>query len=152
MAYTQNAWKGKKYDGKWHSAAEIAKMIRKDLKKAFPDCKFSVTKQDYAGGRTITISLMRAPFKVIEKASSNYIQLNHFYLDKYLSSANPTNPIWRQKVVLTPKAVETLKQVVKIAQAYNYSDCDAMIDYFDVNFYLNLEIGKWNKPFEEKEA
>jgi len=95
---------------------------------------------------------MRAPFKVIEKGSSNYIQLNHLYLDKYLSSSNSTNPIWRQKVVLTPKAVETLKQVVKIAQAYNYSDCDAMIDYFDVNFYLNLEIGKWNKPFEEKEA
>ncbi|MCD6199286.1 MAG: hypothetical protein J7K15_12105 [Deltaproteobacteria bacterium] len=144
--YTQSAWEGEKYNGnKWLSSTEIARAIRKDLKKAFPNCKFSVRKADFAGGRSITVSLMAAPFKVIEKVESEYdktyYQINNYCLDKYLSSDS--------RLQLTPQAVDLLKKVTDIAQAYNYSNCDSQIDYFDVNFYFHLEIGQWNKPFKE---
>ena len=149
--YTQNAWEGKKYNGnKWLTSTEIAKAIRKDLKKALPDCKFSVRKHDFAGGRSITVSLMAAPFKVIEKAKIGRIKGNKAYyhrtindccLDKYLLPESDPQ--------LTPQAVDLLKKVTEIAQAYNYSDCNSQIDYFDVNFYFHLEIGQWNKPFKD---
>ena len=145
-SYTQNAWEGEKYNGnKWLTSTEIAKAIRKDLKKAFPDCKFSIRKKDFAGGGSITVSLMMAPFKVIEKANDEYdktyCQINNYCLDKYLLPDSVLQ--------LTPQAVDLLKKVTEIAQAYNYSDCDSQIDYFDVNFYFHLEIGQWDKPFKE---
>ena len=37
--------------------------------------------------------------------------------------------------------------ITKFMNGYNYDDSDAMIDYFDTNFYMNLAIGKWDKPF-----
>ena len=143
--YTQNAWEGEKYNGTWKTSTEIAKAIRKDLKEAFPNCKFSVRKEDFTGGRSITVSLMAAPFKVIEKVENEYdkthYQLNNYCLDKYLLPDSPLQ--------LTPQAVDLLKKVTDIAQDYNYSDCDSQIDYFDVNFYFHLEIGRWDKPFKD---
>ena len=38
----------------------------------------------------------------------------------------------------------------RVINSYRRSDCDSMIDYFDVSFYYDLSIGRWNKPFEVK--
>jgi len=32
---------------------------------------------------------------------------------------------------------------------YNYDNSDSQSDYFDVNFYLNIGIGRYDKPFKE---
>jgi len=37
----------------------------------------------------------------------------------------------------------------KIANVQNWDNSRIEEDYFDVNYYLNLYIGKWDKPFQE---
>ena len=40
---------------------------------------------------------------------------------------------------------------MQIVNQYNYDNSDSQTDYFDVNFYTHLNLGKWNKPFIEVE-
>ena len=80
--YTQNAWQGSNYE-KTHnmSTTELAKTIRNGLKEMFSECKFSVSKQSYSGGRSITIALMEATFPVFTKPSLEVAEqhLRHTY-------------------------------------------------------------------------
>jgi len=149
---------------------EIAKRIRNTLKEKYPNCKFSVRCEYYSGGSSISISLMKSDFKVIKEfkdipkealddfeqrrnsskeiiqreQNKKYHQLNRYTLR---GDFNPLN--WCNGVFLTEEGHNLFKDVVEISDQYNYDNSDSQIDYFDVNFYLHLGIGKWNKEFEE---
>ena len=147
---------------------EIAKRIRKQLKTEFPGCKFSVTTEKYAGGSSININLMRAHRRVIKdikdipevgitrlgehytreevekRQKAKYHQLNEYTLqDEYDSQT------WCNGVFLTEQGHNLLQKVVKIAGYYNYDDSVPEADYYSVNFALDIELGKWNKDFED---
>lgn len=147
---------------------EIAKRIRKQLKTEFSGCKFSVTTEQYAGGSSININLMKTDIKAIkdikdipdgaisrlgdlytreaieQRQKKKYHQLNRFVLiDEY------DDRQWGNGVFLTEQGHNLLQKVVKIADYYNYDDSDPQTDYFSVNFYLNIALGKWNKDFED---
>ena len=150
------------------STTQIAKEIRHRLAQKLPSCKFSVTTQLYSGGSSITISLTESHYNAIKRfedisetaliqkqanrydletikqvQNSKYHQLNHF------QSLEPYNPnTWNNGVFLTEKGHRIFNEAVKIAEEYNYDNSDAMTDYFDVNFYLHLEIGKWDKDYK----
>ena len=40
-------------------------------------------------------------------------------------------------------------EVHSLVNSYNYDDSDGMIDYFDTNFYMHLNVGKWDKPYKQ---
>jgi len=135
--YTGHGWEGINYDIKL-DITDIAKLIKKQLKKDFPGAKFSVTVERYSGGQSLTIALMgdiEHPFK---DKSTNYAQINHYYIDR--------------DDRLTDRAKNMFKRANELANSFNFQDSDGQIDYFHTNFYLNLKIGKWNKPFKVKES
>jgi hypothetical protein len=118
---------------------DIAKLIREQLKKDHPTCKFSVTKEIYSMGASIHVSLISADFKAI-KNDEEYLQLNQYHLE------NDDR--------ITDEAKKVMLYVNQLVYSYNYDNSDSMTDYFDTNFYLHLNIGKYNKPFtvtEKKE-
>lgn len=60
------------------------------------------------------------------------------------------NPYW-YKEHFSGKALELVDKIVKAMYTANYYDnSDAMTDYFDTAYYVDVNIGKWNKPFEVK--
>jgi hypothetical protein len=132
--YSGNGYQGSNYSHSL-STKEIAKIIRENLKKT--NCKFSVTFESFAGGSSINVALMEAPFEAFVKdvETKGYEQLNQYYLEK--------------EKKLTPEAKEVMLKAYNISKSFNYDDSDSMIDYFDTNFYLHLEIGKWDKPFKK---
>jgi hypothetical protein len=97
------------------------------------------------GYNSIYISVMTAPVDVFTQEGRDglyvcsggakaYIQLNHFYLQD-----DPR---------ITDYCKIVLKDILEMLNSYNYDDSDSMTDYFSTNFYVNLAIGKWDKPFE----
>ena len=152
------------------STTDISKMIKQQLNKEFKGCKFSIRTEYYSGGSSISVSLMKADFKVkktFEELSEEILslkeehgydraqikslqeqenhQLNEFALRDDFSSLN-----WCNGVFLTEEGHNVLKRVAEISNQYNYDNSDSQIDYFDVNFYLHLEIGRWDKAFVEE--
>lgn len=133
--YTQNGWKGDKYDIS-RSTKDIAALVRAYVKSAYPECKFSVTYRSYAGGSSISVSLMSGPQEALRTGTEH--QLNQYYLDR--------------DQVMTPWAKAIMMDVNDVIKSYLFSDCDGMIDYFDTNFYYDLSVGRWDKPYATVDA
>ena len=134
--YTEHGWKGDNYNIDL-STKEIAAKIREFVKLAFPDCKFSCTCEYYSMGSTIHVALMEAPQAVLidgHGERKDYIQINTHYIDN--------------EDRLTDYGKSIITAVNSFICSYRYDDSDGMIDYFRTNFYYNVSVGKWDKPFK----
>jgi hypothetical protein len=120
---------------------DIAKAVREYVKKKYPNCKFSVSIERYSGGQSMTVSLQEADFNPLtdesywEKSSdgNKYFSVNQYHFEK--------------SDKLTPEAISVLKDVRDFYNQFNYNHSDSSTDYFNVRFYENLTIGKWDKGF-----
>ena len=120
---------------------EIAKTVRETLKKELPDCKFSVTVHQYSMGCSMTVALMKSPIQIMADSEKKYVQLNQYqFLDESRKKCCDS---------LTPEGFDLMRKVTAIALKDHWSDSDAQSDYHNTNFYLHLEVGKWNKPYIE---
>jgi hypothetical protein len=45
-------------------------------------------------------------------------------------------------------AKEFLSEIIPLMNIGNYDKSDIMTDYFNVGWYVNVNIGKWNKKYE----
>lgn len=107
-------------------SSEEVKKVREAIKKEFPEYKWSITKEHYT---SIIIALMEADFEV--KDDEKYI--NEHHLDDHKNESI-------KRIFL--KVKEILFATVKY-----HNNSDAMTDYFDVAYYYDFQIGKWNKPY-----
>ncbi len=100
--------------------------VRKQLKSTFPDVKFSVRRYHHS---TIAVSVMKSSFTWPEGTQN----LNPFYLERY-------------------DHAEFLQQVHDIANAGNRIVSEDG-DYGSIpKFYVDIEIGKWDKPHVKVEV
>jgi hypothetical protein len=60
------------------------------------------------------------------------IQVNHYWLDTAFSGI----------------ALEYLEKVKAIMQVDHWDKSDIQSDYFHCAYYMNIDIGKWDKPYE----
>ena len=57
------------------------------------------------------------------------------------------NPYWFQEHY-TGEALAFLSEIIPAMKAADYYDnSDAQIDYFDTAYYFDVNVGKWNKPY-----
>lgn len=117
-----------------YDITEIAKRTRESLKKEFPNLTFSVTKESFSGGSSMSVILMKGNFNPFVDSDEEYVQLNKNSIDR--------------DERLTDEAKRVMTRAAEIAQIYNWDNSDPMTDYFDVNYYLHIGIGKWDKPYE----
>lgn len=67
-----------------------------------------------------------------ERVMSGYTTINHYWLEKSFEGA----------------ALKLLEKIKKAMNMDNYDNSDIMTDYFDVGHYVDINVGKWNKPAE----
>jgi hypothetical protein len=111
-------------------SSDTMKAKRKELRTAFPGFKLSVTKSNHSG---ISVAFMEGPVKMTN-SPEGYEQVNHFYLHDPSYSLDPFVAALLQKATdIASRGVHTVT-------------VDS--DYGNIpSFYVNLQIGKWNKPY-----
>lgn len=146
---------------------DIAKEVRADLKKEFPDCKFSVRTEYFSMGQALHVSLMSAPFEAYpeilpefnfycdESDVERYRQRlegarkdGHSQCSQYSLEDGDRERLINNGVPITKECFECLKRVCEISNKHNWDRSEPMTDYFDVNYYFHLNIGQWDKPFK----
>lgn len=129
--YNEYRWKGCRYKGQ--SNKEILNLVRQWLKETYPHYKFSVRKNHY---NSFAIELQQADFEPFTEAAGNrvYHDVNHYHIenDHYL----------------TDRAKEVMQNVCSYIMSYNYDNSDIMTDYFNTNFYFDLDIGSHKSPYK----
>lgn len=56
------------------------------------------------------------------------------------------NPYWYNDH-FTGDAKKFLSEVIPAMNAGNHDNSDIQTDYFDVGWYIDVNVGKWNKPY-----
>ena len=150
-----------------YSTKEIAAHVRKQLKAAFKNCKFSVTMESFSMGSSITISLMEGnfrAFKTFEEQSDQAIlrMKNGWQTTEQVKEAfdyhikNGYEQVNYHCLEESTRYTDEAKAVLIAARSaalhYNWDDSDSMTDYFDVHFYLHLQIGKYDRAYKEVQA
>jgi curved DNA-binding protein CbpA len=156
--YTENGWAGSRYDSIL-PLKEIAKIVRGYVKDVYPTWKFSITTHYASMCQELSVSMMEGPVDIFDKEKIREAarkeawrwpdQRTEDEIYKHMITRAYTDHIqnWEHHEWFTDTAQKVLDDVYNLVQSYNRSDCDASIDYFNVNFYTSFDIGKWNKPF-----
>lgn len=65
--------------------------------------------------------------------AENYLSVNPYHYEKHFSD----------KVIK-----KFLDEIFRALNDGNHDNSDIMTDYFDVGWYVDVNIGKWNKPYK----
>ena len=61
---------------------------------------------------------------------------------------NSVNEYWyHESYADNPKALAFLSEVIPAMNEGNHDNSDIMTDYFDVGWYISVNIGRWDKPY-----
>jgi hypothetical protein len=123
------------------TAGEV-KAIREELKLAFPKWKFSVKKSN--GSYSVDVTVLKGNVDFSENFTSprRTCMVNPYYVVQQ----------WKN-----PEAVKALNAILEIM--YNapgraggtvyFDKSDSQSDYFHTAFYIHLDIGQWDKDYEQ---
>lgn len=78
---------------------------------------------------SIVMTIKSAPVDLSN--GKGYVQVNTYYPDSYYSG----------------KTLQTIRDIISALNEGNHDRSDIMTDYFDVGWYVDLNVGRWDKPF-----
>ena len=81
----------------------------------------------------------------VDNHSTLVVNLKEGHID-FGSTNDSVNPYWIDKHY-TGIAQQFLNELKDAMMAGNYNNSDIMTDYFDVGWYIDINVGKWNKPY-----
>ena len=129
--------------------AKIAPVVKSILKKY--GVKGSLAVRHHS---TLVLNIKSGPIDFVE----NFIETDNKVLHGNKMSQDQIDYIRKNQSVdvntywfkehFSGKALSFLKEVFTAMNEGNHDRSDIMTDYFDVGWYVDVNIGKWNKPYE----
>jgi hypothetical protein len=152
------------------SLTDISKAIKQKLKKEYPHCRFSVRTEFYSMGSSLHVSILETNFKILKPFEDlseiavlsytrddfrtaedlkNLQERRHHQITR-INKDEVYNPdVWNNGVFLTEEGFNLVKRITELTNKFNWDNSDSQTDYFDVKFYVHLNIGKYDKPLIE---
>ena len=125
------------------------KAIREELKEKFPKFKFGVRKRD---GMAVSVTIKSGPTdfsSIFNQDAYNqkrqYAQINGYHMDSFYGEHAPFLREVQQIIKTAPSRGEGFHK----GEGW-YDRSDAMVDLFDTAYYIDINIGSWNQPYEVK--
>ena len=110
-------------------STEQVKEIRNNLKRTFPDFKFSVRREHYSN---VNVNIMSGPINF----GKGYEPVNHYWID-----SNYGDNV----------QVKDFLNAVNDVVGGNVREVTYDYDYGSIpNYYYSICIGKWDKPYVQK--
>ncbi len=101
-------------------------MLAKEVAKVVPaGWKYSLAVRNHS---TIVMTISEAPLRLMRNEKSESV--NPYCVEKYYGEDHP------------------LVAIVAALNIGNHNRSDIMTDYFDVGWYVDVNLGRWDKPFK----
>ena len=95
---------------------------------------------------TLVLNIKESPIDFIGNFNKTLIQRNTDPRAKVAVDTISVNPYWYQEH-FTGRALNFLREVISAMNDGNHDRSDIQTDYFDVGWYIDVNIGQWNKPY-----
>jgi len=113
--------------------------IAAELRKVMPQgWKYNLAVHQHS---TIVCTIAAAPFELIKDRNKSE------YFDPETATHFTVNPYHYPRAFKTCAVRATLGSIVLALNTDNYDRSDSQTDYFDCGHYVQLQIGRWSKPF-----
>ena len=121
---------------------EEVRAIRNALKAEFgKSIKFSVRKRHYS---SVNVTILKSEEDLSEYTKDRgCVSVNHHWLDKHFP-----NEVHRNIFKKIVEIIETAPGTVEGGREW-FDNSDPMTDYFHTAFYYSLNIGRWDRPYEQ---
>lgn len=112
--------------------------IAANLKKVIPaGWKYSLAVRNHS---TIVLTISAAPVNLLDKVVDLREGETTFAL----------NPYHFRNQFNERKYIDIFEKIIAALNIDNHDNSDIMTDYFDVGHYVEISIGRWDKPFVVK--
>ena len=113
--------------------------IAAELKKVVPsDWKYSLAVKHHS---TIVMTIKSAPIDLLRCfAESDYYKHDE-------ATYKDVNVYHYQRNITDPEIAKIFNDIISALNTGNWDRSDLMTDYHDVGHYVDLQIGRWDKPF-----
>lgn len=136
--------------------AQETKIIRDELKAAFPYVKFSVTNDNHS---SVNVHILEAPFDFnTSRPGCSYKDVIHYSVNDHWLTADDerhqqtaTNSEGHSISQGDHEAYIFLRAVEAIITKKWWDKSDIQSDYFNTAFYFSISIGKWDRGFVRTE-
>ena len=123
--------------------AQMAPAIKAVLKKYKIKGTLSVRNHS-----TLCLTITQGPIDFI--GNINEVTARHpRYNDRPMNPAKDhidVNPYWYHEH-FDGQALQFLQEIMPLMNTGNHDNSDIQTDYFDVGWYVDVNIGRWNKPY-----
>ena len=101
---------------------------------------------------TLILNVSKGPIDFIKNQADTVYENNHWAADKDADYAHNCarkylNVSHFHTESFSGNAKEFLDKAFSIMYEGHYDRSDIMTDYFDVSFYVDINIGRWDKPY-----
>ena len=118
------------------SATDVS-AIRAELKQAFPTWRFSVRKG--SGSLSVDVTILKGTARFEGK---DYAQVNQYWIDSHWADLEDRAALNKINDIMHNAPGRAGGKVF-------FDHSDAQTDYFHTAFYTHLNIGSWDKPYQQ---
>lgn len=133
---------GARYDANL-SLKDIAKMVKKEASKKYPDCKISATTKNFNTIR-ITVTLDKESYraKTTDEVAKGpvYWNIERQIGNDGIIKEEDFKEYIENHVVKSIKTFNIENDIKQMLESYNYNKSDVTTDYFDYNFYGFVDV------------
>jgi hypothetical protein len=105
---------------------ELTPAIKAVLKKY--DVKASISVDNHS---TLVVTIASSGIDFLKGTDRDHISVNTYWIEDHF----------------TGRTKDCLLELKAAMMTGNHDNSDIMTDYFDVGWYIDIKIGKWNKPY-----
>ena len=95
-------------------------------------CNIKSSSLDFIGNCNKVCGANVAMRGVAWTAAEGHLDVNPYHYDKHFDG----------------KCLKFLTELFRVLNTGNHDNSDIQTDYFDVGWYVDVNIGRWNKPYE----
>lgn len=166
--FGEGSWKGSKSNSGLYGKDKI-KAIDNEVRKAYPGLKTSRTTGRGGYTDSFSYSITESDKPIVRNINDfSEAEIDRLYDKGYNKNWYKTKDDFKQHLQrelesghfsvneygidddyrLTPYGKQVFKDIKKVSDAYNYDESASQVDYFHTGHYLNLNVGKSEKPYK----
>lgn len=124
--------------------AEIAPVVREICKRYGIKASLAISNH-----RTLVLNISQGDIDFVYNYNKTVSERNRHVakvMQPHTSGSLSVNPYHFQNH-FSGRALDFLKEVYAAMMVGNHDNSDIQSDYFDIGWYVDINIGRWNKPY-----